>query len=241
MKQQFWADSDPIGARICFDRDSDDTPWREIVGIVANVRHDGPRRDARPTIYGPRFQAFDYLLDRMRLVVRTSSDPLAVARDVRRTVQDIDPNLVVFDIRTMEQLVSSSVAQPRFAMLLVLGFTGIAAVLALVGIYGVVSFTVSQHIPELGLRIALGAQPRLIGRSILSQGMILAVLGISIGVLGALALSRVLQSLLFEISATDPRTYVVLALGLAIASAGACFLPARKAASADPMEVMRGE
>ncbi len=241
MKQQFWADSDPIGSRICLDRDSDDTPWREIVGIVADVRHDGPRRDARPTVYGPHHQAFDYLLDRMRLVVRTTSEPLAVARNVSRIVRDIDPNLVVFDIRTMGQLVARSVAQQRFAMLLVLGFAGIAAVLALVGIYGVISYTVSQRIPELGLRIALGAQPGAVAGSILSQGMSLAVVGISIGAVGAAALSRVLQSLLFEISATDPLTYVVLALGLAIAAAGACFLPARRAAFADPMEVMRRE
>jgi putative ABC transport system permease protein len=241
MSQRFWAGSDPIGARICFDRDSDDTRWREIVGVVADVRHDGPSRDARPTVYGPRHQAFDYLLDRMRLVVRTSSDPLSVARELRRTVSNIDPNLVVFDIRTMKQLVAGSVAQSRFAMLLVLGFAGIAAVLALVGIYGVVSYTVSQRLPELGLRIALGARPKSIGGSVLSQGMALTLLGILIGIVGAFAFSRILQSLLFEISATDPRTYVILALGLAIAAAGACVLPARRAASADPTEVMRGD
>jgi putative ABC transport system permease protein len=241
MKQQFWPDSDPIGARIRFDRDSVDPSWRQIVGIVADVRHDGPRQDARPTVYGPQHQAAAYLLDRMRLVVRTSSEPLLIAPDIRRIVHGLDPNLVVFDFRSMDSLVASSVAQPRFAMLLVLGFAGIAAVLALIGIYGVISYTVSQRMPELGLRVALGAQTARIGRMVLSQGMTLAVLGIGIGVLGALSFTRLMQSLLFGISATDPLTYLVLVCGLTVATAAACYIPARRAASADPIEIMRGE
>jgi len=241
MKQQFWPDSDPLGARIRFVQDADGGPWREIVGIVTDVRHDGLQRDARPTVYGPFQQTFFFMVDRMRLVVRTFSEPVQIAPSVRHIVHDIDPNLAVFDIRTMDQLVADSVAQPRFSMSIILSFAGVAAMLALIGIYGVLSYSVRHRLPELGLRIALGAQGGTVRRMVLTHGMALAGLGIAIGIAGALLCTRLLRSLLFGISASDPLTYLVLAVGLAVAAAAACYIPARKAASADPLVVMRSE
>jgi putative ABC transport system permease protein len=241
MKQQFWPDEDPLGERIRFHQDTVENRWREIVGIVNDVRHEGLHLDARPAVFGPQEQAFDYMLDRMRLVVRTSSDPMQIAQSVRGIVGSIDPNLAVADIRTMAQLVASSVAQPRFSMWLILSFAGVAVLLALIGTYGVISYTVRQRLPELGLRIALGAQTRAIGRLVLSEGMTLAAIGIAVGVVGALAFARLLESLLFGISTTDPLTYCALSVFLAGAAAVACYVPARRAASADPMVVMRGE
>jgi predicted permease len=241
MKQQCWPDTDPIGTHIRFEENTGDPRWREIVGIVNDVRHDGPHLDPRPAVYGPQYQAFAYMLDRMRLVVRTSSDPLSIAQAVRQIVYQIDPNLAVSDIRTMHQLLASSVARPRFSMTLLVSFASAAVLLALIGIYGVVSYGVRQQLPELGLRVALGAQRSIISRIVLAQGLILAGLGVTIGVPAALAGTRLLRSLLFGISAADPLTYLVSAALLAIAAVAACYLPARRAASADPMVVMRGE
>jgi putative ABC transport system permease protein len=241
MKQQFWPDEDPLGVRIRFDVDTSADPWREIVGVVNDVRHDGLHLDARPAFYGPRQQGFDFLLDRMRLVVRTDSEPLQLAQSVRDIVRGIDPNLAVFDIRTMDQLLTGSVAQPRFSMWLFLCFAFVAAFLALIGIYGVISHTVRHRLPELGLRVALGARGRSVGLLVLAQGMVIAAQGIGLGLLLALIATHMLRGLLFEISATDPLTYIVLTALLAGASAAACYVPARKAAKADPMVVMRGE
>lgn len=241
MKQQFWPDANPLGERIRFYQDTVENRWREIVGIVNDVHHDGLHLDARPAVYGPQEQAFEYMLDRMRLVVRTSSDPMQIAQSVRGIVGAIDPNLAVANIRSMDQLVANSIAQPRFSMCLILSFAGVALLLALIGIYGVISYTVRQRLPELGLRIALGAEKGTIGRLVLSQGMALAAIGIGSGVVLALVFSRILESLLFGISATDPFTYCLLAALLSVAATAACYLPARRAASADPMVVMRGD
>jgi putative ABC transport system permease protein len=230
-----------LGSRIHFDADANDSNWREIVGIVDDVRHDGLHLDPRPAVYGPSEQAFSYMLDRMRLVVRTSSDPLQIAQSVRHVVHGIDPNMAVFDIRTMDQILASSVAQQRFSMLLLLSFAGVAGLLALVGVYGVISCAVRHRIPEFGLRIALGATSGTVKRMVISQGMVLAALGIGIGVAGALACTRILEGLLFEISPADPFTYLVLAFLLTVSSAVASYLPARRAASADPMMVIRSD
>ena len=239
MKQVFWPDGDPVGARIRFDQDPDNGTWREIVGVVRDVRHDALQSDPRPTVYGPYEQSYNFMLDRMRLVVRTASDPLQITQALRGVVSGLDPNLAVFDIRTMEQLVASSISQPRFSMLLVVCFACFSAVLALIGIYGVISQSVHQRLPELGLRIALGARVGTIGRLVLLQGLALAALGIGIGAAGALASTRLLESLLFGISASDPFTYLVLTLLLAAAAALASVVPARRAANTDPMVVMR--
>jgi putative ABC transport system permease protein len=241
MKQLFWPDTDALGTRVRFSIDTVANRWREIVGIVENVHHDGLDRAARPVLYGPYQQAFPVLLDRMRLVARTTSDPLLIAPQVRSIVSRIDPNIAVFDIRTVEQLLASSISQPRFSMWLLISLSCIATLLAIVGIYGVTSYTVRCRLPELGLRIALGAQSKTVALTVFAQGMALATLGIGLGTVGALMCTRVLESLLFGIGPTDPLTYLGLAVGLATTAAAACYLPARKAASVDPLTVMRTE
>ncbi|NIM49373.1 MAG: FtsX-like permease family protein [Gemmatimonadales bacterium] len=241
MKRQFWPDENPIGTRIRFDRDGDEGPWREIVGIVRNVRHHALHIDPRPTLYGPQSQASAWMSDRMRLLVRTSSDPFQLAPTIRNIVSGLDPNLPVIDVQSMDQIVAGSVARPRFSMLLQLTFAIVAGVLALIGVYGAISYSVRQRTAEFGLRIALGAPSGAIGRLVLSQGMALSCTGIGIGVLGALFSTRLLKGLLFGVSAADPLTYGVLAILLGAAAALACYIPSRRATAADPMVALRAE
>ncbi len=241
MRRVYWPDQDPIGQRIRLDIDAPDGPWRTIVGVVSDVRHDALHWDPRPTMYGPEQQAFPAIANRMRLLVRTSGEPLQLAESLRRIVQRIDPDLPVFDIRTMDQIVAGSLAQQRFSMLLIGGFAAAAALLALLGIYGVVSYTVRERTQELGLRVALGADTGTTVRFVLREGLTLALVGVAVGIAGALLTSRVLDSLLFGISSTDPLTYAGLALLLTIAAAIACSVPAYRAGTVDPLAALRTE
>lgn len=241
FRRRYWADQAAIGRRIRFDMDGDTAAWRTVVGVAADVRHDALHMDPRPTIYGPQAQAFAVISNRMRLLVRTFGDPVELARSVRETVHRIDPNLPVFDIRTMDQIVASSVAQPRFSMLLIGGFAVVASLLAMVGVFGVVSYSARQRLPELGLRIALGANSSNVVRLVLQEGLVLTLCGVTIGVLCALLAHRLLDSLLFGVSSTDPLTYVGLALSLLVAVTAACLVPAVKATAVDPTTVMRSD
>jgi len=241
MKEECWPDENPIGLRIRFDRDGEEGPWREIVGIVRNVRYDALHIDPRPTLYGPQSQASTLMSDRMRLLVRTSSDPFQLAPTIRSIVSGLDPSLPVMDVRSMDQIVAGSVARPRFSMLLQLTFAIVAAILALIGVYGTISYSVRQRTAEFGLRIALGARSGAIRRLVLSQGMTLSLTGIAIGVVGALFSTRLLKGLLFGVRAGDPWTYGVLAALFGAAAALACYLPSRRATAVDPMLVMRSD
>jgi predicted permease len=241
MKRVYWPNQDPIGQRIRFDFDASGGPWREIVGVVADVHHDALHWDPRPTVYGPESQAFAAIANRLRLLVRTSGEPLQLAQSVRRIVQRIDPDLPVFDIRTMDQIVAGSVSQQRFSMLLIGGFAAAAALLALLGVYGVVSYAVRDRTQELGLRVALGAGTGRTVRFVLREGLTPTLAGIAVGVTGALLTSRLLDSLLFGVSSTDPLTYAMLAPALAVAAGVACSVPAYKAATVDPIAVLRLE
>jgi putative ABC transport system permease protein len=242
MARRYWPGAGPLGKRIRFeDAQEGFGQWRTIVGVVADVKHEGLRRDAIPTVYGPLSQAFPVLANRMRLVVRTAGDPLALASTVRSIVGELDPDLPVFAIRSTEEIVSAHVARPRFSMLVLAGFAAVAAILALVGVHGVVSYSVGQRTREIGLRMALGAQvPRLVGRVAL-EGMALTGLGIGIGGLGAVTVTPLAESLFFGVESSDPLTYGAAAALLGVAASLACLLPATRAARVDPASVIKGD
>lgn len=241
MRRAYWPNEDPVGQRVRFDFEASSERWRTIVGVVSDVHQDALQLHPRPIIYGPQPQAFTAISDRMRLVVRTSGDPLQLAQPVYRIVRDIDPDLPVFDVRTAHEILAGSIAQQRFSMLLIDVFCTAATLLALIGIYGVMSHTVRERAHELGLRIALGSSTGNVVRFVLGEGLALALIGIAAGLGGALVASHMLGALLYGVSTTDPLVYVGSAVALAVAAGVACFVPAYQAAIVDPVAVLRPE
>ena len=215
----------------------------EIVGVVGDVRHAGLDVDPQPEIYMSAVQPGTRLPPSRGgvLAVRTANDPLLLVPVLRRILADIDPNLPLDDVATMEQRVSASVAQPRFYTWLMGFFSVLALFLAAVGIYGVLSYAVTQRQREIGVRMALGAARGDVLRLVLSQGLALTVTGVAIGVAGALAVTRFLRTLLFGVTPTDPVTFVAIPVLLLIVALAACWVPARRATRVDPMVALRYE
>jgi putative ABC transport system permease protein len=222
-------------------------PHSEIVGVVAHVKNyglDSPG-PVQAELYRARDQVPDrfqpLLADRVSLVVRTAGDPAAMAPAVRRAVQEVDPNQPVYNVNTMEQVLSDSVASQRLSMLLLSIFAAVAMTLAAVGIYGVMSYTVAQRTHEIGVRMALGAQEGDVLRMVVGQGLKLVLAGVLIGLAAALALTRLMSSLLFGVSATDPATLVAISLLLVGVAVLASYIPARRATKVDPLIALRYE
>ena len=235
--QKFWHSKDPVGTR--FQRQQPNAPWITIVGIVADVRQAGLDLPPRPEIYFP-YQQWDYFAPGY-IAVRTSGDPMSVANAVREQVWAVDKDQPVTGVMPLGTMLADYL-EPRELQSSLLGaFAGFALLLAALGIYAVLAFSVAQRTQEIGVRVALGAQPGDILRGVLKQGLGLAGLGAAIGVAGALALSRLLESLLFGVSATDPLTLVAAAAVLLAVAAAACFIPARRAMKVDPMVALRYE
>ena len=235
---------DPIGKRILRGDGSD---LYEIVGVVEHVKHYGLEGEVPvdPQSYLAVAQVPDkfihFVVGRMSLVARTKGDPAALTGAIRQQVLAADPNQPVYNARTMEEIVSQSMAQRRFSMMLLSIFAGVALLLAAVGIYGVMSYTVTQRTHEIGIRMALGAQRTDIVRMVVRQGMLLAVVGICLGVIAALLLTRVMSGLLYGVSASDPTTFASIAILLVSFAFLACFVPARRATKVDPMVALRYE
>jgi ABC-type antimicrobial peptide transport system permease subunit len=177
----------------------------------------------------------------MSLVVRAKGDPQSLVDTVRNEVAKLDPTLAVADIRLMDQIADSSVATPRLAFILVGSFAGLAIILAMIGTYGVISYSVNQRSAEFGLRMALGAQRRDVLRLVLLQAAVLVVAGTASGVVLALALARLLQNLIYEVSPSDPETFAVVGLIVVVVAMLACYIPARRAMQAEPMAALRAE
>jgi putative ABC transport system permease protein len=238
--RQIFPDEDPIGQFIAlgWGIDEDRFAGGEVVGIVGDVRQFGPGADFAQEIYLPFAQI---PLHDMTVVARTAGDPQALAGVMRGEVRTLDPALPVMDLRTLEHVVSRAVAQPRFYMLLLSLFAAVALALAAIGIFGVLAYLVTQRTREIGLRIALGADPGTVQRLVAGRALRLAIGGVVAGMLGALALTRVLESLLYGVSATDPLTFVAVSLILIGVALVASYLPARRAARVDPMVTLRAE
>jgi putative ABC transport system permease protein len=236
--RRFWGPEDPVGRRFKQGGLASKAPWVTIVGVVGDVKTEGFDQPDQPHLYVCLFQNVGYS---MAVYLRADGDPKGLTQALRREVQSVDPNLPVFGERTMEDIVSSSLAQRRFALQVVGGFGVLALLLAGVGVYGVVAYSVAQRTREIGIRLALGASSGAILRWVFGQGMRLALLGTAAGLVGALALTRLLRGLLFGVSAADPVTYAGLAVLLAGVALLACYIPARRATKVDPMAALRYE
>ena len=210
----------------------------EIVGIVGSVRHEGLDAAPRPTMYVPYRQD---VFSGMFVVVRTEGDPAQFSATARRVLRDIDPSLPAFAMAPLATIVSDSVAQRRFSMLLLAAFALVALFLAAVGLYGVVAYTVSRRTQEIGVRMAIGASPGDVLRMVLGAGMKLALTGVVIGLAGALAVTRFIASMLFDVTPFDPPSYAATAAVLLAVAALACYVPARRAMSVDPLVALRQE
>jgi putative ABC transport system permease protein len=240
IAERDFADEDPVGKRINFGgADANNQPiWTEIVGVVANVRSLELNTDPMPEIYTSTMQdAFA----NMSIVVRTTIEPDGLASAVRQASQEVDKTQPVSDLRTMDRIVSESISQPRLNLTLLAIFGGLALILSAAGIYGVIAYSVSQRIREIGIRIALGAKAGDVLRMVIGQGMKLAAAGVALGLGAAWALTRLLETLLFGVSATDPLTFVVITVSLTGVALAACWVPARRAGRVDPMVALRQE
>jgi predicted permease len=236
--RRFWNDADPIGKRLSFSRPGEPEVWRQIVGVVKGTHQQGIEKAITPEVYVPVEQA-PYPL--AMLFVRASLPKAELARSIRQVVAAVDKNVPIHNIISMDELLSDSVSARRFTMLLLGGFSALALTLAVMGVYGVVSYMVSQRTPEIGIRIALGAQSRDVLRLIMAQGLKPVVIGSAIGLMASLALSRTLSSLLYGVTATDPATFTIVILLLSLAALLACYLPARRAMKVDPLVALRTE
>ena len=232
LAKRFWPGADPIGKRINLCSLNPQPCWLQIVGVVSNIHQFG--LDSPPT-----FDVYSAGGWTPNFVIRTSSDPVALAHAVTEEIHRIDPNLPVIHVTTLDGLLSDTVAPRRFSTILLGAFALLALVLAAVGIYGVMSYIVSLRINEIGIRMALGAQPRDIWRLIVGGGARLALAGVAIGLAGALALTRLLSSLLFQVRASDPVTFAAVVAGLGAVSLLACYIPARRATKVDPISALR--
>jgi putative ABC transport system permease protein len=250
MARRFWPGESAVGKRVAIDMEAlrfrrDGPPdldvergMREVVGVVADVKHQGLDAATFPEMYVPFAQRPNR---DMTVVVRTSGDPQTLAGSLRREVLQIDPNQPVASIGMMTDLMGASVARPRFNFLLLSAFAALALVLALVGVYGVMSYAVSQRSHEIGVRMALGARATDVLSMVIRDGMGLVIAGVAFGLAASFALTRLMTSLLYEVSASDPFIFAGVTLALAAVAFAACYLPARRAARVDPMITLRYE
>ena len=239
LASRYWPNQDPIGKRLgFFEEDPSKQEWREIVGVVGNVRSKALEIEVMPEAYFPFRQVPENF---MNLVVRTTSDPVSMVPAIRSQVLSVDKDQPVSDIMTMEQRVAKSVAAKRFVMSLLGAFSILALGLAAVGIYGMMAYLVTQRTQEIGVRMALGAQNLDVLRLVVGKGLVLAVIGTTIGLVASLALTRLMRSLLFEVTPTDWLTFVVVSAVLLAVALLACYIPARRATKVDPLVALRYE
>ncbi|HKY27250.1 MAG TPA: ABC transporter permease [Pyrinomonadaceae bacterium] len=239
MADQLWPNQDPLGRRIKFPgTQTRPQPWRTIVGVVSDVAQYSLDKKPPMQIYLPHSQ-FPTSFD--SIVVKTENDPTSLFAAVRREIQAVDKDQAVFDVRTLEDLQSDSIALRRFFMLLLMVFAILTLTLAAVGIYGVMSYAVTQRTQEIGIRMALGARAIDVLKLVVTSGIVLALTGVGIGLIAAFALTRLLQSILFGVTPTDALTFTVGAVGLVVVAVVACYIPARRATKVDPVVALRYE
>jgi putative ABC transport system permease protein len=232
LARQVFPNEEPIGKRLIM---SFGKQAFEIIGVVGDIRHRALESEPNAAMYMPAYEGS------MNVVIRSKTDPATLAAAVRKEVLQIDPNQPVADVRTMEQWLDGSVAAPRYRTTLLGLFALVALALASTGIYGVMSYSVSQRTHEIGVRMALGARRSDVLRLVVRQGMTLVIIGVGLGLAGALALTRLMASLLFGVTAKDPFTFVAVAALLTLVAFVACYLPARRATKVDPLVALRYE
>ncbi len=236
--EQFFPGEDPVGRRFGFE--SDKPGEVEIVGVARDSKYAGLREDAKPTLYVPWLQEQN-AVGSMSFDVRTSGEPSSVVASIREAVREAEPNLPLSDVKTQVEQIEQSLRMERLFARLFSFFGLLALLLASIGLYGVMSYSVSQRTNEIGIRMALGAQAGDVLRLVIGQGMILAVTGVALGIGGAIGLTRLIKSMLYEVSATDTVTFATIALLLIVVALVACYLPARRAVKIDPMVALRYE
>jgi putative ABC transport system permease protein len=237
MAKRYWPNEDPIGKRLTPGRNAGPDDWFQIVGVAKDVRQFELNADPKPQMYLPYVQA-DFFAPR-DLVVKTNIDPIGMAATVRSAVWEIDKDQPVSNIKTMDEIAAESVARQRFSMMLLAIFAAVALVLAAVGIYGVMSYSVTQRRNEIGIRMALGAQRSDVLKLTVGQGLKLVLVGVAVGLVGAFVLTRLMVSLLFGVGATDPGTFIVISIILVGVALFASYIPARRATRVDPLVALR--
>jgi predicted permease len=238
MANRYWPGESAVGKRISFEDHPKEKDWIQIIGVVRDVKDQPDSISIRPAFWMPHAQQTERNLF---VAMRSTSDPALLANQLRLAVRQLDPELAVADLRLMNQIAGTALSSRRFALFLIGLFALLALVLATSGMYGVISYSVSRRMHEFGLRMALGARPRDLLRLILSQGLTLSIAGAAIGLLCAIGLTKLLGSLLYGVTATDPLTFAAVALLVLATTTLACYLPARRAANADPMHSLRAE
>jgi putative ABC transport system permease protein len=239
----FLANEDPLGKRIKIGSAQGPFPWLTIAGVVEDVKHNGLDSETRPEMYVPYLQPLlpSWGVPPMFLVVRSESEPASLAAAVRGVVRELDRDQPIYGVATMGQLLSRSIAPRRFNMTLLAVFAALALALAGVGIYGVMSYAVTERTREIGIRMALGAQAGDALKLVIRQGMKLALVGVALGLMGAFALTRLMENLLFDVKATDRLTFIVISILMTSVALLACWIPARRATKVDPMVALRCE
>ncbi len=238
LAERFWANDDPIGKRLRLAEP--DSPVYSIVGVIADVKHMGLQTEEGLVIYQPLAQKPNWLRW-MTIVTRTHSEPMNLAAAIQGAIHQVDKDQPIYDLATMEQVLSKSVARPRFSTLLMSLFAMLAIGLAAIGIYGVISYVVTERTQEIGLRMALGAQASVVSKLILKQGLRPVWMGLILGLMASALLTRVIKNLLFDISPTDPLTYIGVSLMLILVALVACWVPARRATQVDPLVALKYE
>jgi putative ABC transport system permease protein len=243
--RRYWPGQDAVGKRLKQGDVKSDDPWRIVVGVYADLKHLGPEFDARPEVMFPYAQTHDnWVIQWMRglsVVMPTTADPMDLVPAARSAVRSVDPSVPLVEPRRMTTLVSDSVAQPRFRSRLLVSFAGLAVALAVVGIYGVVGFNVEQRTHEISVRMALGAQRASVVGLILRQESIPVVIGVVVGLVGAIAVGRAMRELLFNVEPADPVTFIAMPVLLGAVALVACIVPARRALAVEPGNALRAE
>ena len=238
FRRRFFPNEDPVGKRINVGNDAEPL-WSQIVGVVGDVKYNGMAEDVQPAIYQPIAQEPAWGIS---VILKSEiADPSSLTTAVRNELRNIDPDLPLTQVYTMDQRVSVAMEQPRFRTSLIALFAAVAVILACVGIYGVVSYSVSQRTHEIGIRMALGAQSGDVLRMVIKQALLLGVLGVTLGLIASFALTGLLTKLLFEVKANDPATFVATAVVLTVTALVASYLPARRAAKVDPLVALKYE
>ncbi len=242
MARRYFPNEDPVGKRMQTGDPNPNRPWETIVGVVGDVKYAGLQVKETLTMYAPNTSP-DWVSSSssMYLVVRTAGEPLGLSSALRQQVRALDQDLPVTNLRTMEQVIHGSITGRRFIASVLGLFAAVALLLAAIGIYGVISYAVTERTNEIGIRMALGAQRRDVLRLVLGQGMKLFTIGVLIGLLGAFALTRWMRGLIFDVSVTDPVTFVFVTLLLTAVALLACYIPARRATKVDPLAALRTE